>query len=98
MSALQPQPGEIMNIAQAPHGINLVVETERIVYIGRFDRTNGFEVRMHDAAMHMLSSGENPEDYIRNTAKYGVPVEHKDLVFEAATIRRVRRLGDVPKE
>ena len=37
------------NIQDAPHGMNLVVETQDgTVYIGRFDQTNGFEVLMHD--------------------------------------------------
>jgi hypothetical protein len=91
-------PEDIMNIAQAPHGINVVVETERIVYIGRFDQSNGFQVKLHDAAKHELLDGEDAEMYIRQTAKYGVPVQHKDLVFDAQGIRRVRKLGDVPKE
>ena len=88
---------DIVNIAQAPHGINLVVETERTVYIGRFDQTNGFEVRLHDAAKHEVAPGDLRDDYIRQTAKYGIPVQHKDLVFDAQGIQRVRRLGDIPK-
>jgi hypothetical protein len=86
-----------MDIAQAPHGINVVVETERVVYVGRFGSLDGKRVLIHDAAAYPLRHGEDPEAYIRRTAKYGVPVEHRDLVFEAQGIRRVRRLGDVPK-
>ena len=33
-----------MNIQEAPHGINLVVETPGTIYIGRFDTFNGFQV------------------------------------------------------
>ncbi len=88
---------EIMNIAQAPHGINLVVETSEMVYIGRFDQTNGFEVLMHDAAAHPLKEAADSEDFIRQTAKYGIPVEHRDLVFPSVGIRRVRKLGDIIK-
>ena len=91
-----PQSEEIMNIAQAPHGINLVVETDDAVYIGRFDNTNGFEVLMHDAAVCESTRG-NPEEFIQTTAKYGVPVQHRDLVFPSQGIRRVRRLGDIIK-
>lgn len=88
---------EIMNIAQAPHGINLVVETSDMVYIGRFDQTNGFEVVMHDAATHSIHDENDTEGFIRQTAKYGVPVQHRDLVFPSNGIKRVRRLGDIIK-
>lgn len=87
-----------MKIHEAPHGINLVVETDRnVLYIGRFDETNGFTVLMHDVDVHRLAQGEDAEQYIRNTAKYGVAVNEKDVSFDAAGITRVRLLGDVPK-
>ena len=86
-----------MDIAQAPHGINVVVETERSVYIGRFGKSNGAKVLIHDAAVHAVRNNEEAERFIALTAKYGVPVEHRDLVFETQGIRRVRKLGDVPK-
>jgi len=87
---------EIMHIAQAPHGINLVVETDDAVYIGRFDNTNGFEVLMHDAAVCKVKR-DDPDNFIQTTAKYGIPVQHRDLVFPSQGIRRVRRLGDIIK-
>ncbi len=86
-----------MNISQAPQGINVVVELERTVFIGRLGSVDGEKVLIHDAAVHEVGQGEDPENFIRMTAKYGVPVEHRDLVFEAHGIRRVRKLGDVPK-
>ena len=87
-----------MKIHEAPHGINLVVETDRnVLYIGRFDETNGFTVLMHDVDVHRLGQGEDAEQYIRNTAKYGVAVNEKDVTFDAARITRVRLLGDIPK-
>lgn len=88
---------EIMNIAQAPHGINLVVETKDMVYIGRFDTTTGFEVLMHDVAAHPISERNSGEDFIRQTAKYGIQVEHRDLVFPSQGICRIRKLGDIVK-
>jgi hypothetical protein len=87
-----------MKIHEAPHGINLVVETDRnVLYIGRFDQTNGFSVLMHDVDVHSLAQGEDAEQYIRNTAKYGVAVNEKDVSFDAARITRVRVLGDIEK-
>jgi len=86
---------DIRNLAEAPHGINLVVETDAKIYIGRFDSTNGFQVFMHDAVMRELGQGDEREDFVKQTAKYGVPVEHKDLTFDAAGVSRIRRLGDI---
>jgi len=88
-----------MKIHEAPHGINLVVETDKnVLYIGRFDETNGFEVLMHDADVHTLESGEDAEAYIQQAAKYGVAVTHRDVTFDTAGITRVRLLGDIPKD
>lgn len=86
-----------MNITQAPVGINMVVETELAVYIGRLGKTNGDQVSMHHAAVFPLAAGDNPEDLIRRTARFGVPVEHLELAFETHGVRRIRKLGDVPK-
>ena len=88
-----------MNIHEAPHGINLVVETDRnLVYIGRFDETNGFQVLMHDADVHEVAEGEDTEAYIKSVAKYGIAVNHRDVSFDAMGITRVRLLGDIPKD
>lgn len=89
---------EIMNIAQAPHGINLVVETGDTIYIGRFDSSNGFQVLMHDCCVHPIADGEDTEAFVRQTAKYGIPVDQKDVTFDAHAVERVRVLGDVPKD
>lgn len=84
-----------MEIHEAPHGINIVVDTENSIYIGRFDNTNGFEVVMHDCAVHAITEGEDPEAFVKQTAKYGIPVEHKDFTFPTAGVKRVRILGDI---
>lgn len=87
-----------MRIHEAPHGINLVVETADTVYIGRFDSTNGFQVLMHDCCVHAVREGEDVEAFVRQTAKYGVAVDQRDVVFDAQQVRRVRRLGDVSQD
>ena len=85
-------------IATAPHGQNLVVETQSgRVIIGRFDSTNGFEVLMHDCDVWDPPAGGDPEAYIRETATYGVDVKMKDYAFDAGSVLRWRKLGDVPK-
>jgi len=88
-----------MNIQDAPHGINLVIETnDARVVIGRFDETNGFTALFHDADVHAVEGGEDAEAYIRNTAKYGVAVNSPNVQVDVGTIERVRLLGDIPKE
>lgn len=86
------------NIHQAPHGLNLVIETKsgRIV-IGRFDSTNGFQVVMHDVDVYDPPSGTDPEHYIRESATYGVDVKQRDFTFEAAQVVRWRKLGEIQK-
>ena len=87
----------MMSITQAPHGMNLVVETEDSVIIGRLGKLEGDQVKMHHAAVFQVTAGESSEELIRHTAKYGVPVEHVELSFDTQFIQRVRKLGDVPK-
>ena len=87
-----------MKIHEAPHGINVVIETgDRRVVIGRFDSTNGFTALLHDCDEKRFGPDEDPEPYIRETAKYGVDVKQRDLELDVAQIARVRLLGDVPK-
>lgn len=86
-----------MNITQAPHGINVVVETDTAVYIGRLGKLDGEQAQMHHAAVFPVADSAGTEALIRHTAKFGVPVEHTELLFETRGIMRVRKLGDVPK-
>jgi len=86
------------NISEAPHGMNLVVETKSgTIYIGRFDESNGFEVLMHDCDVFNAGDEGDPEHWIRETATYGVDVKHRDLTFSALEITRWRALGDIEK-
>lgn len=87
-----------MNIHEAPHGMNLVVETdEPAVCIGRFDSVVGFQAMFHDCDLHPLAEGEDVEAYVKKTATYGVAVNHKDVLLDTARIQRVRLLGDIEK-
>jgi hypothetical protein len=86
------------NIQSAPHGSNLVVETKSgRVIIGRFDSSNGFQVVMHDCDVYDPPAGADVEAYVRESATYGVDVKQRDLAFDAHTIVRWRKLGEIPK-
>ena len=58
---------------------------------------NGFTALLHDCDVHEVGDGEDSEAYIRETAKYGVDVNHKDVEVEVMNIKRVRLLGQIPK-
>jgi len=87
-----------MKIHETPHGVNVVVETRsRRVVIGRFDSTNGFTALLHDCDVRDFGPDEDPEPFIRETAKYGVDVKQRDLELDVLQIARVRLLGDIQK-
>jgi hypothetical protein len=85
-------------IHEAPHGLNLVIETKSgRVIIGRFDSAGPFEVLMHDCDVYEPQPGADPEPYIRETATYGVDVKQRDFSFPAAEVVRWRKLGEIEK-
>jgi len=87
-----------MKIQDAPHGINVVIETNGPrIYIGRFDSVNGFQALLHDCDVHDLATGENKEQYIRETATYGINVVERDAMVDVMSVTRVRTLGEIDK-
>jgi hypothetical protein len=86
-----------MRIQDVPHGLNVVIETGAIVYIGRFDSLNGFKALLHSCDVHAVNAGEDVEHYVRDAATYGVNVTHQDAEVDVLAIRSVRLLRDVPK-
>lgn len=87
-----------MNIQDAPHGINVVIETsDGRVIIGRFDSATPFQALLHDCDVHKLEEGEDAEAYIQKTATYGVAVNQRDAEVDCGSIQSVRLLGDIPK-
>jgi hypothetical protein len=86
-----------MRIQDVPHGLNVAIETNSTVYIGRFDSLNGFQALLHSCDVHPLKPGEDAEHYIRESATYGVNVTHQDAEVDVVGIRNVRILRDVPK-
>lgn len=88
------------NIMNAPHGMNLVIECkDGSAVIGRFDESNGFEVVMHDVDVWAADQGSDEErnQWIRQTATYGVAVKERDHTFPASLVSQWRSLGDIEK-
>jgi hypothetical protein len=90
-----------MDLHSAPHGLNVVVECEdargRSIVIGRFDSTNAFQALLHDCDVHSVTTGEDAETYIRQTATYGIAVNTKDTHVDLMAVKRVRLLGEIQK-
>lgn len=87
-----------VKIQDAPHGINVVIETSGPrIYIGRFDSVNGFQALLHDCDVHDVRAGENKEQYIRETATYGINVVERDATVDVMSVTRVRTLGEIEK-
>ena len=85
-------------IDDAPHGTNLVVETENgTVYIGRFDCAEDMQVVMHDVDIWEPDGDGDPAHWIRETATYGVDVKHKHARFPSQEVTRWQTLGAVEK-
>ena len=87
-----------MNIQDVPQGISVVIETDQLIYIGRFRQAQPGLVRLQDVAVHENLTHGDTENYVRRVARYGVDVSERDIVLQAGNVRRVRALKDVPKE
>jgi hypothetical protein len=55
-------------------------------------------VLMHDCAIHPIGDAAETEGFVKNAAKYGFAVDQRDVVFDASQVRRVRILGEIPKD
>jgi hypothetical protein len=80
------------------HGITVVVETHGSrTYVGRYDTQDQQGVHMLDVGVHDETTAElSKDEYIENSAKFGIRTEHKHLIVPARDVARVTRLGEVP--
>jgi hypothetical protein len=81
----------------ALHGITVVLETHGPrTYLGRFDSEDERGVHLLDVGVHDESrSGGSKQEYIRRGAKFGIKVEHKQLVIPRAEVLRLTPLGEI---
>ncbi len=87
-----------MQLQDAPHGLNIVVETRtgRVV-IGRFDSADPFSALLHDCDVRDFAAGEDREPFIRETATYGIDVKQRDVKVDVGSVANVRMLRDIAK-
>ena len=78
------------------HGITVVIETRgSLTYVGRYDSEDERGVLMLDVGVHdAAAGGTSREDYVRNSARFGIRSDHKHLVVPADQVIRITRLGE----
>jgi hypothetical protein len=77
------------------HGITVVIETHGSrTYVGRYDSEDEQGVHLLDAGIHHEGPELSKEEYIRNSAKFGVRSDQKHLVIPRGDVARITRLGE----
>jgi hypothetical protein len=81
----------------ALHGVTVLLETRGTrSYIGRLDTQDESGVHLLDVAVHDTGTSDvSKEEFIRRTAKFGVPVQHKHTVIPGPEVIRIRPLGEL---
>jgi hypothetical protein len=79
------------------HGITVVVETNGPrTYVGRYDSEDEGGVHMLDVGIHDETAAKlSKDEYIKNSAKFGIRTEHKHLIVPSREVARVTRLSEV---
>jgi hypothetical protein len=77
------------------HGITVVVETNGSrTYVGRYDSQDEQGLHMLDVGVHDETAPLSKDEYIRNSARFGIRSEHKHLIVPSHEVARVTRLGE----
>lgn len=79
------------------HGVTVVVETNgSLTYVGRYDSEDERGVLMLDVGVYDAAAGAgSKEEYVRQSAKFGIRSDHKHLVVSASQVTRITRLGEM---
>ena len=78
------------------HGITVVLETlGSKTYVGRYDSEDTAGVHLLDVGVHDSSTaGGTKEEYIRESAKFGIRAEHRHVLVPANEVARMVRLAE----
>lgn len=80
------------------HGITVVVETvEGDTFLGRFDRRDEHGAHLKDVGVHKAGVGGAGEwdEYLQHALKYGIRVEHAQVLVPEGSIKRIQKLTEV---
>jgi hypothetical protein len=81
---------------QELHGVTVVVETRGSrTYVGRFHSQDEQGVHLHDVGVHEPSAkGTQKEEFLRRCDRFGIRVEHRDLLVPTNEVTSISRLVD----
>lgn len=90
--------GHVFHLGHAElHGITVVIETSGSrTYVGRYDSQDDRGVHLLDVGVHDQGAGElSKDDYVRQSAKFGIRSDHKHLVVPIDQVARITRLAEM---
>jgi hypothetical protein len=77
------------------HGITVVLETDVVLWVGRFDSVTPKGILLHDAGCYEDGVTEGTrEEYLQRTLKFGVRATAKDVLVPEGTVRGIRQLAE----
>ena len=80
----------------ALHGITVVIDTRAgKTYIGRFHEETPKGMLLHDAAGFDPGSGGSREEFLKRTAKFGVPIDHKHVTIPSNEVASLVPFADL---
>jgi hypothetical protein len=90
-------PGHIFHPGHAElHGITVVVETHGPrTYVGRYDSEDERGVHLLDVGIHDEQTAAPKDEYVRQSAKFGVRSEHRHVVVPIDQVARITPLGEL---
>ena len=83
-----------MGVREARCG-NVVVETEKEFYLGRFDGLLGDKIILKEAAKHPFDRCVGRDETILGMIRCHLPPEHRYLAVAKADVRRIRHADEL---
>lgn len=81
------------------HGITVVLETRgHRTYVGRFDSADARGVHLLDAGVHDQTVAGSTEEFVRQSAKFGVRTQQRRVLVPESEVLRITPLGEVTTE
>lgn len=76
------------------HGVTVVLDTERTLWVGRFDSVTpeGYLLKEAGCFEDGVTEGTR-EEYLQKTRKFGVRVVARNTVVPEGAVRGMKRLG-----
>ena len=80
------------------HGVTVVLDTARALWVGRFDSVTQKGLLLHDAGCYQDGVTEGTrEEYLRKTLQFGVRATQKNALIPEEEVRGLRQLAEVAR-